>query len=118
MKKERIGRITYNNFGSNNYSCGLEAVTFDPQEITWKEVLTLDGFFLHPNLKPNDCEIYALKGTAKQYKEFCIAVAEQEAMKFAEEETGLSVFGHLTDEEWKTLEKAQRKFTFVPWFLK
>lgn len=112
MKKETINGIEYTNFGSNNYSCGLEAVTFDPKDISPEEVAKLPGFFLHPGLRSDDYQVFALKGTFPQYLKFLKAVVDNEAAKHA-----VSKFG-LSPESWEEFHKAEQEFrdNFKPWF--
>lgn len=114
MKKETINGVEYTNFGSNNYSRGMEAVTFDPKDITPEEVAKLPGFFLHPSLEPNSCEIFALKGTTPQYLEFFKAVVDHEAAKYA-----ISIFG-LNPQSWDEFSETEQEFkdNFRPWFWK
>lgn len=59
--------ITMWNFGEDNFSHGMEKVTFNPREITWQEVHELPGIFLHPAKKADSHEIFALKGTEDQF---------------------------------------------------
>lgn len=112
MNKETVNGIEYTNFGSNNYSRGMEAVIFDPKTITPEEVAKLPGFFLHPELEPNSREIFALKGTLLQYLEFFKAVVDSEATKYA-----VSIFG-LNPQSWDEFHETEQRFKdrFRPWF--
>lgn len=112
MQKSTINGIEYTNFGSNNYSRGMEAVTFDPKDITPEEVAKLPGFFLHPGLKPNSHEIYALKGTLPQYLEFFKAVVDSEATRYA------VCIHSLNPQSWDEFHETEQRFKdrFRPWF--
>lgn len=112
MNKETINGIEYINFGSNNYSCGMEAVTFNPKDISPDEVAKLPGFFLHPGLEPNSHEIFALKGTLSQYLEFFKAVVDSKATKYA-----VGIFG-LNPQSWDEFRETEQRFKdrFKPWF--
>lgn len=112
MNKETVNGIEYTNFGSNNYSRGLEAVSFDPKDITPEEVSKLPGFFLHPSLEPNSCEIFALKGTFPQYLEFLKVVVDVKATEYA-----VSIFG-LNPQSWDEFRETEQRFKdrFRPWF--
>lgn len=112
MNKETINGIKYTNFGSNNYSRGLEAVTFDPKDITPEEVAKLPGFFLHPSELPNNYDIFALKGTFPQYLEFMKAVVDNKATTYAVNKLGYE------PESWDEFKKIEQEFkdNFKPWF--
>ena len=58
------------NYGTSTDSCGLEAVIFDAKTISWQDVQKRTGIFLHPTVKPNSQEIFALKGTKEQFDKF------------------------------------------------
>lgn len=79
MKKQNINGIEYTNFGSNNYSRGMEAVVFNPKDITPEDVHNLEGFYLHPTCEPNSLEIFALKGTLQNYVDFTDEVRRNES---------------------------------------
>jgi hypothetical protein len=54
-------------FGVNNYSNGMNPVTFNPKDISWEKVAQMDGVFLNPFAQPNTLEIFALVGTQEQF---------------------------------------------------
>ena len=48
------------NFGSNNYSCGLEAITLSAPKVDLaeaEEYAKYHGLYLHPTLQANKCEV-------------------------------------------------------------
>lgn len=71
VKEKTESGIEYINFGIGAYTQGMEAITFNPKDITFKQVMEMEkeGIFLHPTLEPNSLEIFALKGTKEQYKD-------------------------------------------------
>lgn len=102
------------NYGSNNHSCGMEAVTIKP-EYSKEEILEA-GLFLHPTLKPNSCETFALKGTQEQFDKFLISAKESKAAKQAFNEFGMP---HYEDREtWDKIHARCKELeeAFVPWY--
>lgn len=102
------------NFGSNNYSCGMEAVTVEPTYSN-EEILAA-GLFLHPTVKPNQFEIFALRGTQQQYDKFMVEAKKSWAAKKAIDE--LSVPDYRDRESWDTLTARieELEAQFKPWF--
>jgi hypothetical protein len=72
MKTITINEIEFNNFGKNNYSCGMELITLYPcpkdlvQRVLNKE---FEGVYLNPSV-PCGSEFFGVLGTDEQYKEF------------------------------------------------
>lgn len=75
MEKLIINSYTFNNFGENNYSNGMQLITSTdrPQEILEKVKLQEPGFecvWFNPSAPCNDSEFFGVLGTEEQYKEF------------------------------------------------
>lgn len=118
VKEKTKSGISYYNFGSNNYSCGMEAVIFNPDDITPAQVHFLDGFYLHPTEEPNSLEIFALKGTESEYADFTDTCKRHVAYKAM-----LDSFGWpdtWTEETSKAAHELKDKIIaeFKPWFHK
>lgn len=117
MKITTIQGITANNFGSNNYSCGMEAIIFNPQDTTVEQVRILPGVFLHPTCEPNSLGIFALLGTKEQFDEFYLRCVKSEITKRV-------IGGNIPDmsdiEAWKLLNEKIDILVkeFVPWYNK
>ena len=111
------------NFGSNNYSCGLEAITLSAPKVDLIEAevyAKANGLYLHPTLAANKCEVFLLKGTFAQYAKFAIQCRDQEASKKAMSELGISVgnlmngsYNHEALSELK--DKYEDEFTPLQW---
>ena len=74
MEKINIAGYEFNNFGSNNYSNGMQLITSTdrPKEILEKVKLQESGFegvWLNPSAPCNGFEFYGLLGTEEQYKQ-------------------------------------------------
>lgn len=75
MEKLVINGYTFNNFGENNYSNGMQLITSTdrPTEILEKVKLQEPGFecvWFNPSAPCNDFEFFGVLGTEEQYKEF------------------------------------------------
>jgi len=75
MEKLVINGYTFNNFGENNYSNGMQLITSTdrPQEILEKVKLQEPGFecvWFDPSAPCHSFEFYGVLGTEEQYKEF------------------------------------------------
>ena len=118
MEKDTVNNIEYVNFGANNYSCEMEAVVFNPKDITPEEVQKLHGFFLHPTQKPNQCEIFALKGRAVQFHVFMEEVRECYASKKAVTNLG-GIPPNSDREAWNKLHELEEHYymEFKPWYV-
>ena len=114
MNKIEINGHKATDFGTNNYSCGMRAIIFNPNEVTIEEVKELPGVFLHPTVRPNSLEIFALLGTDEQFIEFYNSAVESHCSKQAFRE-----LGNPTDKEgWKKLSNHvdELKSSFIPWY--
>lgn len=117
MKKILINEIPTDNYGANNYSCGMEAIIFNPKDIKIEDVVKLPNVFLHPTHAANSLEIFAVMGTEEQYKkfyEYCkscectnIAVKERGGMPKIDDRDGW-------DELGKRIEELEAEFK--PWY--
>lgn len=87
--KTIIEGYAVDNFGSNNYSYGMEAIVFNHKEVTVKEVEKLPNIFLHPICKPNSLEIFALLGTQEQFAKFYKSAVSSYAAKAAFDKYGM-----------------------------
>lgn len=73
MKKVIINGIEFINFGSNNYSEGMECVACDyPPKDLVKQVRDrkIYGLWLNPSAPCSDSEFFGVFGTEEQYKKF------------------------------------------------
>ena len=66
MKKVYVCGIKADSYGISLQSFGLEAIIFNPQDISPERVQDLPGVYLHPIQEANDLEIFALRGTKEQ----------------------------------------------------
>lgn len=72
METITINNTEFNNFGSNNYSCGMELVSLYPAPANIvKDVLEgkYPGLYLNPSA-PCGSEFFGVYGTPEQYEEF------------------------------------------------
>ena len=117
MKEESINNVPYNNFGTAVYSCGLEIVTFDPLKIHPMDILKFQGFFLHPTMVPTNVEIFALKGTKKQFEEFYPLAVNSFAIQ-----SSLKKYGVMYEDDDTNYARAEMfdniRLNFVPWYNK
>lgn len=75
MEKLNIAGYEFNNFGSNNYSNGMELITSTdrPSEIVEKVKRKEPGFeniWLNPSAPCSDFEFFGVLGTEEQYLQF------------------------------------------------
>lgn len=73
MKKIVINGIEFANFGSNNYSNGMELIACsDPPKDLVKRILDGEfyGVYLNPSAECSDFEFFGVFGTEEQYKKF------------------------------------------------
>lgn len=89
MKKEIIGDLLATNYGSNNYSCGMEAIVFNAMLTTIERVKGLPNVFLHPTVESNKLDIFALKGNQVQFKEFYESAKASHCAKKAFDKFGM-----------------------------
>lgn len=74
MEKINIAGYEFNNFGSNNYSNGMELITSTdrPSEIIEKVKFQEPGFeniWLNPSAPCTEFEFFGLLGTEEQYRQ-------------------------------------------------
>ena len=114
MKKIEINGISADNYGSNNYSCGMEGIVFSTKDITVEQVKLLPNVFLHPTVEPNSYEIFALLGTKEQYEEFLKDAKESHCANKAFNELGHP----RNDNEWNKLKSRIKELEaeFKPWY--
>ena len=113
--KTIISGYIVDNFGSNNYSHGMEAIVFNPKDVSVREVEKLTNVFLHPTVEPNSLEIFALMGTAEQFNSFYRDAVSSYCAKKAFDKFGYPT----TDEGWTDLNRyaEDEEFDFVPWYI-
>ena len=118
MKKELLYGYSILNFGENNYSYGMEAIIFDPKEVTPEKVNTLKQVYLHPTLPANGLEIFAVKGSEESYQKFLNACIDQDTTKKAFAKFGRPDINDI--EGWKRIDREVEinKKKFKPWFEK
>jgi hypothetical protein len=87
--KTQLHGYNIHNFGKNNYSYNMEAIIFNPKDITPQEVSQLPNVFLHPEFEPNTLEIFALLGTKEQFTSFYEAVKRSCCTKAAISKFGM-----------------------------
>ena len=109
------------NFGSNNYSCGMEAITLSAPRVDMDEAKKYaeeNGLYLHPTLKPNQNEVFLLKGTFVQYVDFAIQCRDQEASKKAMKDLGITLSDLLNgspyDQDTLSMLKEKYEEEFIP----
>ena len=88
MNKFTLNGIEFSNFGSNNYSCGMELVSVrtnssEESENLTKRVLNGEfrGVYLNPSAPYFDDEFFAVFGTEEQYKKFYAKQKESQISK-------------------------------------
>lgn len=117
MKK--VGGHEYLSLGVNNYSCNMDPIIFSPKNTTVQQVIELEseGVYLHPTKAPDLLQIFAVKGTLEQYKEFYTQCAENDATKKACMLYGLD----FQDETTNKLRADLIEYLFIsfePWYKK
>lgn len=83
MKKTIINGVAFNNFGSNNYSDGMELITLYPcPDNMVQDVLDgkYPGVYLNPSAPCRE-EFYGVLGTEEQYKELYRNQADSQISK-------------------------------------
>ena len=116
MNKVIIHGVEAYNFGSNNYSFGMEAVVFNPANVTVKQIKEMDGVFLHPTCKPNRLEIFALLGTQEQFDKFYPSCVEAEMAKLAQSKLGVP--NYEDSAAWQSFVAFTDDLvaSFIPWY--
>jgi hypothetical protein len=118
MKKIQIEDIEATDLGTNNYSSGMSAIVFDHKTTTVEQVTKLPNVFLHPLVKPDTLDIFAVYGTAEQFDVFYKHCVESYAAKEA-----FAKFGIPENEDAETWSKVHAFCeeiinNFVPWYEK
>lgn len=117
MTKIEINGFEATSFGTNNYSCNMEAIVFNHEKYTVKQVQALPNVFLHPTCKPNSLEIFALLGKKEDMDVFYTQCIESEMTKEAVKEMG--GFPPIADtDSWDKLNgiKEDKVYDFIPWY--
>lgn len=116
MKTIEINGYKAQNFGNNNYSYGMEAIIFNPKDITWQQVAELPNVFLHPTVAPNELEIFALLGTNEQFKDFYKSAIDSHISKQAVSKFGIPDYDDR--DAWNKLHKYEGLLhsEFVTWY--
>ena len=119
MNKVIIHGVEAYNFGSNNYSFGMEAVVFNPANVTVKQIKEMDGVFLHPTCKPNRLEIFALLGTQEQFDEFYPSCVSSEMTKLYYNSLNHVLPEYEDREAWTKINEDIDALieSFVPWYV-
>ena len=117
MKKITINGHVADNFGSNNYSHGMEAIVFSPTTTTIEQVKALPNVFLHPTVTPNSYEIFALLGTQEQFDEFFKSAKEAYCSKEAVQRCG-GIPEYDDQDAWTKIHNLEDKLWdgFKPWY--
>jgi hypothetical protein len=115
MEKIMISGVPAYNFGKNNYSCDMEAIVFNAQDVSVEEVSMLDNIYLHPICEPNSLEIFALRGTHDNFLKFYEGCIESEMTKQAVKELGYPK----TSDEWVIvgIRIDELVSSFKPWYV-
>lgn len=95
MKTIIINGTTFDNFGSNNYSCGMDLITCYPASNQLiKDVLAgkYPGVYLNPSA-PCSTEFYGVYGTPEQYAQFYKRQREAQISRQVAEKVGWN-FAH------------------------
>lgn len=112
MKKIIINGLEFCNFGSNNYSCGMELITIYPMpDLMVQKVLNgkYPGVYLNPSA-PCGEEFYGVFGTKEQYKKLYNEQKEcQISKRIIEILGGWNKMHTASDEEYKNAEKTARE---------
>jgi len=116
MEKLTINGHVACNFGSNNYSHGMEAIVFNPSMTTIEQVKNLPNVFLHPTVEPNSLEIFALLGTQEQFDGFFKDAKETYCSQQAVKELG-GIPSYNNEGAWKKIHEREDELwaEFKPW---
>lgn len=116
MKKIQIEGIEAIDLGTNNFSDGMNALLFNSETTTVEQVVKLPNVFLHPLVKPDTVDIFAVSGTKEQFEIFYKHCVESYAAKEA-----FAKFGIPENEDTETWSKVHAFCeeiinNFVPWY--
>ena len=124
MKKFTINGIEFNNFGSNNYSNGMELVTVTnpPKGLIGRVLVRVEpGFeniWLNPSAPCNDFEFFGVLGTEEQYSEFYKKQREAQIAKLLIKKFGSwAEIAELDNEEFKEA-KEEIESAYKDWWEK
>ena len=123
MKKINIAGYEFNNFGSNNYSNGMQLITSTdrPLEIIEKVKLQEPGFecvWFNPSAPSNDSEFFGVLGTEEQYSEFYKRQREAQIAELLLKRFGSwAEIAHLDNEEFKEA-KEEIEASYKDWWEK
>ncbi len=118
MKSIIIEGLLGTNFGENNYSNGMEAITFNIMMNSIDKIMNTEGLFPHPTQEPNTLEVYMLRGTQEQYDELYPQLVESYCTSQVIDENGMPSMSDA--DAWSDLtEKIEEEvINFVPWYNK
>ena len=119
MEKLTINGHVADNLGSNNYSHGMEVIVFSPTTTTIEQVKELPNVFLHPRIKPDAEDIFALLGTQEQFDEFFRSAKQSYCSKEAIRRCG-GIPEEDDDNTWDKIHQLEEKLwdSFKPWYEK
>ena len=123
MKKINIAGYEFNNFGSNNYSNGMELITSTdkPLEIIKKVKLqepNFENIWFNPSAPSNDEEFFGVLGTKEQYSEFYKRQREAQIAELLLKKFGSwAEIVHLDNEEFEEAKK-EIESTYKDWWEK
>lgn len=103
-------------FGENNYSGGMNPVTFDPRKYSLEQIRLLPGVFINPFAKMNGCEIFTLVGTLEQFSKWYLQGIKSYASKKAVAKYGIPPFNDR--EAWDKIHAMEEEVqkNFIPWY--
>ena len=116
MKSIIIEGLLGDNYGTNNYSNGMEVIVFNTMINSVDKIMNTEGLFPHPTQEPNSLEIYMLKGTKEQYDELYPQLVESYCTSQVINANGMP---SMSDRDaWSDLaEKIEEEvINFVPWY--
>ena len=123
MKKINIAGYEFCNFGSNNYSNGMELITSTdrPQEIIEKVKLQepeFENIWFNPSAPSNNEEFFGVLGTEEQYSEFYKRQREAQITELLIKKFGSwAQIAELDNEEFKEA-KREIESTYKDWWEK
>lgn len=106
---------TYQSFGRNNYSGGMDVITLNPSTVDVEELKKLRAVHLNPFIEPNELEIFALCGTKKQYDDWYKRNLTSFATNRATDVYGLNFDDEDVNKQRSALIE-QIKESFIPWY--
>lgn len=120
MKKFVINNVEFCNFGSNNYSEGMELITCYPMPDNMVEDVLAGkyhGVYLNPSA-PCSEEFYGVFGTSEQYKKLYAQQKESQISKMIVNRAGgFDAMRKMPLEEYRTLEEQCEK-EYKDWWIK